>query len=78
MVLIKRGGGTGPMKPDNQHSHLNALVSIPTDLYLKDKKTDFLRDFFCIDVKLLFLLKSSFFIFKFSDVTGYFIIKSYI
>mgnify|MGYP006910578982 CR=1 FL=1 len=30
-ILIQRGGGTGPMKPDNRHSHSNAAVSIPAE-----------------------------------------------
>jgi hypothetical protein len=38
MVLIKSGRGTGPMKPDNQHSHLNVVVSIPAGICLTDEK----------------------------------------
>jgi len=35
--LIQRGRGTGPMMPDNQHSHSNVVVLIPADAYLRDK-----------------------------------------
>lgn len=41
MFLIKSGGGTGPMKPGNQHVSLACMVPIPAGLFLGDEKWSF-------------------------------------
>jgi len=41
MFLIKSGGGTGPMKPGNQHVSLACMVPIPAGVFLGDEKWKF-------------------------------------
>ena len=40
---IESSGGTGPMKLNNQHSHSNAKVLNPADLFLKDRKRSHIK-----------------------------------
>jgi len=57
--LIKSGGGTGPVKPDNRHSHSNVSVSIPAEYYLfwKIRKKAKFKAVFLIQGKTVFCYK---------------------
>lgn len=46
------------MMPDNQHSHSNVVVSIPADLYLRDKEDSK----FCVQANCLLKLFSAAFL----------------
>jgi hypothetical protein len=48
------------MKPDNQHFHVNVLVSIPADLFLRDEMINF--NIMILKVIFFILRKSPYFV----------------